>query len=78
MGDGDVELSLLVGLLLGWPKAPIGILSSFVIGALVSVVLILMSRKKMTSTIPFGPFMITGVVVALLSGNILIRFLGFY
>jgi len=56
MGVGDVKLMLSLGLLFGWPDiALIGALS-FIIGALVSVLLITANKKKMKDKIPFGPF----------------------
>ena len=71
MGDGDVILAFFLGLLLGWPKTPIGLLLSFVIGAAVSLLLVVGRRKKMHSTVPFGPFMIVGTVIALTFGDTL-------
>lgn len=73
MGDGDVILAFFLGLLLGWPRIAVGILSSFVIGAAVSLILVAFGSKKMRSTIPFGPFMIIGTAVALIWGGEILR-----
>lgn len=75
MGDGDVILAFFLGLLLGWPKTPVGLLLSFVIGAAVSLVLVAGDKKKMKSTVPFGPFMITGTVITLIFGETLLKIL---
>lgn len=69
MGDGDVILAFLLGLLLGWPRVLVGVLASFVIGAAVSLILVIVGNKKMSSTVPFGPFMIIGTAVALIWGE---------
>ena len=68
-GFGDVKLAPALGLLLGWPKTLVGAMSAFFIGAVVAVTLLLMRRKRFGQTIPFGPFLVLGTVVALLWGN---------
>lgn len=78
MGDGDVILAFLLGLILSWPKVIPGILAGFVLGAGVSLLLIALRLKTLKSTIPFGPFMISGFVVTLLYGSKLLALLGFY
>lgn len=76
MGEGDVILALLLGLLLGWPRMVVGILASFVLGAAVAVVLVALGQKKMGSTVPFGPFMVAGIIVALIYGDQIWRSMG--
>lgn len=69
MGEGDVILAVLVGLILGWPRVFVGVMSSFILGALISVLLLVFGKKKFGQTIPFGPFMVLGVLVGLLWGE---------
>jgi leader peptidase (prepilin peptidase)/N-methyltransferase len=69
MGMGDVKLALLIGLVLGWfglSAWVIGLLSAFVIGGVVSLVALAMRRVTLRGSIPFGPSMLAGAVVALL------------
>lgn len=68
MGFGDVKYVLVMGWLLGWPRAVIGVFVAFVLGAVVGVVLILGGKKEMGSKIAFGPFLVLGTVAALLWG----------
>jgi leader peptidase (prepilin peptidase) / N-methyltransferase len=68
-GFGDVKFAPGIGLLLGWPRTLVGMMASFVIGSVVGVGLILLGKKKFGQTIPFGPFLVVGIVVALLWGN---------
>lgn len=68
-GFGDVKFAPSIGLLLGWPKTLVGVMASFIIGSVVGVLLILLGKKKFGQTIPFGPFLVVGVVVALLWGD---------
>jgi leader peptidase (prepilin peptidase) / N-methyltransferase len=78
MGFGDVKLALLLGLVLGFPKAVIAVFTAFLTGALVGVILIIARQKKLKSKIAFGPFLILGLVFSLGFGNIIWQwFLGY-
>lgn len=69
MGLGDVKLAAPVALLLGWPKVIVGIFLSFILGGLVSMVLLALGKKKMGQVIPFGPFIIISAVFSLVWGE---------
>ncbi len=65
MGMGDVKLALAIGLLagyLGWLHLIFATLIAFVTGGLLSAVLLLTKRAGRRSTIPFGPFMLFGLI----------------
>jgi leader peptidase (prepilin peptidase)/N-methyltransferase len=66
MGYGDAYLGILVGLIVGWPNILGALMLSFTIGALISVVLILVQRKTMKSQVPFAPFLISGTFLAII------------
>lgn len=68
MGWGDVKLGFLIGLVNGFPYGFEAIFFGFILGALYSLLLIISKRKTMKDTIAFGPFLITGSVLALLYG----------
>ncbi|MBI3631258.1 MAG: prepilin peptidase [Candidatus Staskawiczbacteria bacterium] len=65
MGMGDAKLVLFMGLFLGWPKIFLAIFLSFVLGSLISLILIFTKQKTLKSQIPFGPFLILGTFIAL-------------
>lgn len=69
MGWGDVKLGFLLGLVGGWPSAVVGLLISFLTGAIVGIILILAGKKSLKETLPFGPFLICGSVVGLVFGQ---------
>ena len=71
MGFGDVKLSFWLGLLLGYPETPVWIFLSFLLGAVVGIVLILAKKAHFKKPIPFGPFLIISAIVAFLFGEIL-------
>lgn len=74
MGFGDVVLVFLLGLFLGFPLVVVALYVSFLSGALVSVLLIILGTKKLKNdTIPFGPFLIFGTFVTLFWGNAILK-----
>jgi len=78
IGFGDVKFAFVIGLLLGFPNSLAAIYISFVLGALVSILLIATGRKKMRGdTIPFGPFLAGGILVMLLFSERVYEFIFF-
>lgn len=76
MGFGDVKLAILLGLLLGWPNILVGMFLSFLFGAIIGIILMILPKPKITlkSQLPFAPFLITGTFVALFWSSQLIEF----
>ena len=68
LGAGDVKLSGLIGLILGWvgwQAALVGTAIGFVLGALVAVFLLLSKRRGLKQSLAFGPYMIAGAWIVL-------------
>jgi leader peptidase (prepilin peptidase) / N-methyltransferase len=72
MGFGDVKLAFFMGLFLGFPKILVALFLAFLIGAIIGVCLIIFGKKKFSSEVPFGPFLIIGTFLALFFGEKLI------
>lgn len=73
MGFGDVKLSFLLGLVLGFPKIILALYLAFLTGAAIGIILILWKKKRtIKDTIPFGPFLILGTLVSLFLGELII------
>jgi prepilin signal peptidase PulO-like enzyme (type II secretory pathway) len=64
MGFGDVKLVFLLGLYLGYPKVIVSFYLAFLTGAFFSLILVFIGRKKMKSTIAFGPFLIFSAIIS--------------
>jgi prepilin signal peptidase PulO-like enzyme (type II secretory pathway) len=64
MGDGDIRLGVLIGFLLPFPGVLFVILAAYVLGSIVSLVLIVMKRLKRNSMIPLGAFLIPSLMVS--------------
>jgi len=73
MGLGDVKLALSLGIILGWPYVVVWLMGSFVLGAVVGVVLIVFGMAKFGKHIAFGPFLIISFFIVLLWGDTLVR-----
>ncbi|MBI2028739.1 MAG: prepilin peptidase [Candidatus Levybacteria bacterium] len=70
MGFGDVKLSFLLGLVLGFPKIAVALYISFLTGAIVGCILIIWKRKRLHGTkIPFGPFLVFGTLLTIFLGE---------
>ncbi len=68
MGGGDVKLAFLMGLVLGGTNTIVAMMVGFNSAAIVGVSLIAVGIKKRKDYIPFGPFLVAGMVVAYLYG----------
>ncbi|MCC6916828.1 A24 family peptidase [Nitrosomonas sp.] len=69
MGYGDFKLLAAIGAWLGWQLLPLVILFSSVVGAVVGSVLILTVNRSGNATLPFGPYLAGGGLVALFWGS---------
>ncbi|MFC7330269.1 prepilin peptidase [Marinactinospora rubrisoli] len=79
MGWGDVKLSGLLGLYLGWTGLGTvlsGTFVAFLLSASYGLVLIALRRATRKSQIPFGPFMILGALGVIVAGDPLPALLG--
>lgn len=65
MGMGDAYLAFLVGLVSGWPGVLWALTFSFGLGAIVGLALVAWGSKGMKSQIPFGPFLVLGMLATL-------------
>ncbi len=79
MGFGDVLYVISMGLLLGFPGIFYGLYLSFVVGAVISLVLVVMKKKKLHGgTIPFGPFLVLGTFIMMIWGREIIEIVSSY
>jgi leader peptidase (prepilin peptidase)/N-methyltransferase len=70
IGGGDVKLGWLLGLIAATPaRSLLLIFIASVGGSLVSLPLLAAGRMKRTSLVPFGPFLIIGVIIVRLFGT---------
>ena len=69
IGMGDVKLAALIGFVLGgagWGAWLLGFSAGILIGGLAAAVTLLARRRGPTGTLPYGPAMVLGALLALL------------
>ncbi len=62
---GDLYLVVPIGLVAGWPTVFTAVFAGALLSALVGVGLLVSRRAGLRTYIPFGPFLIAGLVIAL-------------
>jgi leader peptidase (prepilin peptidase)/N-methyltransferase len=73
IGYGDFKLLAALGAWMGWTMLPLIVLLSSVVGATVGLLMIALKRHHRDSPIPFGPFLATAGLLALLIGQPIIN-----
>jgi len=73
MGLGDAKLMAVIGFWFGWVSIPFVIFISSAVALILVIPSILNKSRKMSSEIPFGPYIITTGIIYFLFGNILYK-----
>lgn len=72
LGGGDVKLAMVIGLWLGFPNVLAGILLGFYAATAIVLPLLIMRVLKRRQPVPFGPFLILGLIFTQLAGDSLV------
>lgn len=73
MGGGDIKLFALIGLFLGWKLTILAMYTSFLIGALLGIILLITKRGKKKDFMAFGPAIAIGSTITMFYGPYLIN-----
>jgi leader peptidase (prepilin peptidase) / N-methyltransferase len=80
LGFGDVNLSGVLGLMLGWPLILVSLVVSVLIAGLVSllyiVIKLITGQYHVFMAIPYGPFLVIGAVILLYFRDLVLKFIG--
>jgi leader peptidase (prepilin peptidase)/N-methyltransferase len=80
LGFGDVNLSGVLGLMLGWPLILVGLVVAVLIGGAVSLIYLvikLITRKYQAfMALPYGPFLILGAVILIFFRDMVLKLIG--
>lgn len=77
MGGGDIKLMALIGLFLGWKMVIIAMYLTFLIGAIIGVLSILIKKSKSKDFIPLGPSIAIATMLTAYYGEIWVNTWGF-
>jgi len=69
MGSGDIKIGMILGLIVGYPRALFGLFASFILGSIVGLIYIYLTKKTLKASLPFAPFLILSALIALLWGD---------
>ena len=69
IGGGDAMLGFFMGAIFGWPLILVAFFLSYMIGAVVSLLLMGFGQKTLKSRFPFGAFLAVGAVIAMFWGQ---------
>jgi leader peptidase (prepilin peptidase)/N-methyltransferase len=83
LGLGDGKLLALIGVALGWNALPMVVFAGSVMGSLISIPIVLVSRRRRTEgqslrdvEVPFGPFLAFGALFYLFAGRSFLALMG--
>lgn len=79
IGVGDIKLMAMAGLFLGWQRTALAFLIGVYCGAIIGIALVLLKKKTMAGSIPFGPFLSIGIIISQWYGyEVIDRYLSLY
>lgn len=69
LGEGDIYVAIGMAAMFGWKLFIIAVSLSYIIGAVLCIVLLTTKALKVKSKIPFAPFLVFGTFATILYGN---------
>ncbi|MBI2638485.1 prepilin peptidase [Candidatus Peregrinibacteria bacterium] len=73
IGLGDLRIGAFMGVILGWKLTIVGLFLSYLIGSFVSIFIIVRKKKFLGVKIPFAPLLVTGTLVAVFFGDMILE-----
>ncbi|MCQ2969669.1 MAG: prepilin peptidase [Clostridium sp.] len=73
MGEGDIDISLIIGLFLGIKGVILSLLIAFILGGIIASLILILKLKERKSEIAFGPYLAMGAIISLLYGTQIIN-----
>ncbi len=74
IGEGDISLGILFGVIFGFPQLLVLFFLSYIIGAGVGIFLLLLGKKGMKSRLPMGSFLAIGGLLTLFFGDRILEY----
>ena len=75
IGGGDIRLGLFMGVVLGWPLALVALFLAYIIGAIISIMLLVFKKAERASKTPFGTYLALATFITMIWGT---QFLEWY
>ncbi len=71
VGDGDIRLGALMGVLVGHPYIWLALFVSYIAGSVVAMILMLVGKKTFSSKLPFGTLLLPSAYIVWLYGPVI-------
>jgi len=71
LGGGDVMLAGLIGAICGYPLVILALAMGALLGGVGAVLSIILKRSAFGTTMPYGPYLVAGVLYIMLSGDLI-------
>lgn len=72
MGPGDIKMALFMGAVLG-AYVMVALFAAFFLGSIVGIFMLVVQKRSRKEKIPFGPYLASGAVLAILVGETLLK-----
>lgn len=72
MGAGDIKIGATLGFLCGYPAVLVGTFLAFVLGSIVGIIYIYLTKQTIKSSLPFAPFLVIATLITILFGRLII------
>lgn len=73
MGGGDIKLMGMVGFFIGWQMTLLSVVIAIYLATFVILLLLAFKKLKRGDSLPFGPFLSSGIIIALIVGDTIIN-----
>ena len=73
MGEGDIEIALIIGLFLGIKGIILTLFIAFILGGIIASLILILKIKGRKAEIAFGPYLAMGAIISLLYGTEIIN-----
>ncbi|MFC1647611.1 prepilin peptidase [Patescibacteria group bacterium] len=73
LGAGDTQVGVLMGLFFGWEKFLLALMVTYLVGSLISLVLLSGKKVNLKSQVPFAPFLVLGTFITIFFGDYLLE-----
>jgi prepilin signal peptidase PulO-like enzyme (type II secretory pathway) len=73
VGGGDIRMGALMGFMLGLSQGLVALFLSYLIGAIVGIILLLMKKAQGKTPLPFGTFLSLSAAIILFFGDVPLR-----
>ena len=73
MGEGDIEIALIIGLFLGIKGIILTLFIAFILGGIIASLILILKIKGRKAEIAFGPYLAMGAIISLLYGTDIIN-----